>query len=182
MTTENEEQIKVIGAGFGRTGTDSLREALNDLGYKCYHMHELKQYMGDPSNDDKILYEIVFKNNAKGDWDKLYKPRNYSANVDFPTSRYYFEMLKQYPNAKVILTVRDANRWYDSVKGSIYLWHALRQRWFYTWGLIPALRIHHFFTKNSKNDKHAFVENTPEISDIINDVIWGSLAFFFAFF
>ena len=61
MATQSDEQIKVIGAGFGRTGTDSLRIALNELGLKCYHMHELMAHVGSPSNDGKIFHEIIFK-------------------------------------------------------------------------------------------------------------------------
>ena len=57
-----DEQIKVIGAGFGRTGTDSLREALCELGYKCYHMHELHKHGGPPHFDDEILHSILFDN------------------------------------------------------------------------------------------------------------------------
>lgn len=105
--------MKIIGAGYGRTGTKSLQTALEKLGYiNCYHMEKLFRNPADVAHW-KNAYE------EKGvDWDSLFQ--NYQAIVDFPGSIYYKELAKFYPNAKVILTVRDPEKWYDSVYSTIF--------------------------------------------------------------
>jgi hypothetical protein len=105
--------IQIIGAGMGRTGTFSLKTALEMLGYnKCYHMVELMQ------NSDQIRYWEDLSEGKPIDWETLF--HGYEAIVDFPGASFYPEILKQYPQAKVILTVRDAEQWYDSAVNTIY--------------------------------------------------------------
>lgn len=119
MEQENTETIKVIGAGFGRTGTASLKIALERLGFgPCYHMVEVIKngYVGN--------WEKVADEQGKNyDWDKVYRPKPgvvYQSAVDFPAAAYYKDMLRQYPHAKVILTVRDsAQQWHESAKETI---------------------------------------------------------------
>lgn len=104
--------IEVIGAGFGRTGTASLKQALEQLGYdRCYHMVELIQ------NPDGLQHWVNAEKALQVDWDRLFE--DYRAIVDFPGSVYYKELLAHYPNAKVILTVRDPEKWYESVNATI---------------------------------------------------------------
>ncbi|KAI8642458.1 hypothetical protein BD408DRAFT_416564 [Parasitella parasitica] len=105
--------LEVIGAGFGRTGTDSLRTALNILGYNTHHM---KVFMENKENDPDNFYN-AFTDPANADWDNIYK--GYSAAVDWPTAAFWQELHVKYPNAKIILTVRDADGWYESVKNTI---------------------------------------------------------------
>lgn len=105
--------IKVIGAGLGRTGTLSLKTALQQLGFdKCYHMQDL---MANPS---QLKYWEQLENGEEPDWDDLFK--GYQAAVDFPPCAYYKQMMKKYPDAKVILTLRDADKWYVSAYNTIY--------------------------------------------------------------
>ena len=105
--------IKVIGAGFGRTGTLSLKNALEQLGFdKCYHMMEVFQ---NPSHRE------VWADAAHGrpvDWDATFE--GYQAAVDWPSSRFWKEMADYYPDAKVILSVRNPKSWYKSVMDTIY--------------------------------------------------------------
>jgi hypothetical protein len=105
--------LKVIGAGFGRTGTLSLKEALNQLGFgPCYHMTEVFSH---PEHID--LWEAA----AKGepiDWNDIFA--DYRATVDWPSCTFYKELMAAYPNAKVLLTVRDPENWYESVNSTIY--------------------------------------------------------------
>ena len=99
--------IKVIGAGLGRTGTLSLKMALEELGFvKCYHMIELLGNMDQVRTWDRA---------ARGepiDWDALFE--GYQATVDWPGCTFYAELMRRYPEAKVVLSVRDPGRWYDS--------------------------------------------------------------------
>jgi Sulfotransferase domain len=110
---EDAMSLKVIGAGLGRTGTLSLKVALEELGFgKCYHMTEVLARPGDAQ---------VWDAAARGepvDWETLF--RGYRATVDWPGCDFYREFLKLYPEAKVILTVRDPERWYDSARQTIY--------------------------------------------------------------
>jgi hypothetical protein len=113
--------LEVIGAGFGRTGTLSLKTALEILGFApCYHMTEV---IANPAH-------VPFWNRAIDrevhDWDELFG--NYRATVDWPACYFFAELADFYPNAKVILSLRDPERWYDSMRETILLSLAGRNR------------------------------------------------------
>jgi hypothetical protein len=105
--------LTVIGAGFGRTGTLSLKAALEQLGLApCYHMRTAIEH---PE------HVPVWESAARGervDWDRLLA--GYRATVDWPGTTFYEQLMQAYPEAKVILTVRDPDRWYDSARTTIY--------------------------------------------------------------
>ncbi|MBA3946785.1 MAG: sulfotransferase family protein [Herpetosiphonaceae bacterium] len=105
--------IRVIGAGFGRTGTASLKAALEALGFdKCYHMTEVFAHPADAK---------IWRGAALGqpvNWDALFV--GYQATVDWPSCTFYRVLMVQYPEAKVILTVRDPEKWYASALQTIY--------------------------------------------------------------
>jgi sulfotransferase family protein len=105
--------LEVIGTGFGRTGTLSLKAALERLGFgPCHHMLEL---MGDAG---QIAQWTRVARGETADWDAVY--RGYRATVDWPGARYWRELTAHFPQAKVILTVRDPWRWYESAAASIF--------------------------------------------------------------
>ncbi|HJM71553.1 MAG TPA: sulfotransferase [Gammaproteobacteria bacterium] len=105
--------LKVIGAGFGRTGTLSLKEALDKLGYgPCHHMKEVML------NSEQAEYFYLASMGEKVDWDEVFK--DYNSAVDWPAAAYYKELSEKYPDAKVILGMRDAGSWYDSASTTIY--------------------------------------------------------------
>ena len=105
--------LEVIGAGFGRTGTLSLKLALERLGFsKCYHMMEL---FGHPGH---VAEWRAANRGVAVDWDTLYQ--GYRATVDWPSCTFYETHMRAYPDAKVILTERDPDRWYESVMNTIY--------------------------------------------------------------
>ncbi len=103
--------LKVIGAGFGRTGTASLKLALEKLGFgPCYHMSEVLSNGG----------HMDLWNAAAGgspDWDAIFK--GYASTTDFPASIYWRELADYYPDAKIILSLRDAERWFESTQETI---------------------------------------------------------------
>ena len=105
--------MKVIGAGFGRTGTFSLKVALEELGCgPCYHMIEVF---------DKPRHVALWQAAADGrpvDWDELFA--GYNAAVDWPACSFYAHLMRVYPEAKVLLTIRDPEAWYESVMNTIY--------------------------------------------------------------
>ena len=105
--------LKIIGAGFGRTGTLSLKVALEKLGFgPCHHMKEVIL------NDEQTNYFYHASLGELMDWDEVFK--DYQSAVDWPAIAYYKELAEKYPHAKVILSVRDASAWYDSARGTIY--------------------------------------------------------------
>lgn len=105
--------MKVIGAGLGRTGTLSIKAALEELGFgPCYHQFEVRK---NPAHA-KIWIDA-----ARGepvDWRKLFK--DYQATVDWPGCAHYKALMEAFPDAKVLLSVRDPDRWYESTLTSIY--------------------------------------------------------------
>lgn len=105
--------IRIIGAGFGRTGTASLKMALEQLGFdKCYHMFEV---MAHPEH---VAQWQALHRGEEIDWDALFD--GYQASVDWPSCNFWQEQMVHYPAAKVILSVRDPERWYASVMNTIY--------------------------------------------------------------
>ena len=105
--------IKIIGAGLPRTGTNTLREALEILGFsKTYHMKHLLVHPED------LHYWATLKATGTTDWEALYD--GYQATVDFPCYPWYKEHMKQYPDAKVILSLRPFEKWYTSYHSTIW--------------------------------------------------------------
>ena len=105
--------IRLIGAGFGRTGTLSLKHALEKLGLtKCYHMAEVMQ------NPHHMATWQAAHNGEAIDWHDFLA--GYQATVDWPSCNLWREQLAAFPDAKVLLSLRDKDRWYDSVMATIY--------------------------------------------------------------
>ncbi|MCB0099445.1 MAG: hypothetical protein KDE46_27115 [Caldilineaceae bacterium] len=104
--------IKVIGAGFGRTGTASLKVAVEKLGFsKCYHSESL----GEHPEHKQIWFDLLAGKPIN--WDALFA--GYQGAMGLPTTILYRELMNQYPKAKVILTMRDPERWYESASQTI---------------------------------------------------------------
>jgi hypothetical protein len=105
--------LEVIGAGFGRTGTMSLKVALEQLGYgPCYHMVELFEH---PEHVER--WEAAVRGEPV-DWEEMFA--GYRATVDWPGAAFYKELSQRYPKARVILTVRDPDSWYESASNTIF--------------------------------------------------------------
>ena len=105
--------VKIIGAGVGRTGTYSLKLALNQLGFgPCHHMEEVLFNM--PSQVP--LWSAALAGQA--DWDAIYQ--GYSSAVDWPTAGFFSELHAAYPEAKFILTLRSPESWVASFSETIY--------------------------------------------------------------
>lgn len=105
--------LDVIGAGFGRTGTMTLRDALNRLGFgPCYHMSEVI------NNPHFASYWATLARGGRMDWEEVFA--GYHSTVDWPGCTYWRELMQQWPQAKVILSVRDPHRWHQSVLNTIF--------------------------------------------------------------
>lgn len=111
--------LQIIGAGFGRTGTDSMRQALQMLGFgPCYHMYEVL-----PSPERTEQWKAISKG-AAANWDQVFD--GYRATVDWPAAFFWRELAEHYPHAKILLTLRDADSWFASMEKTILT--VLRER------------------------------------------------------
>lgn len=108
--------LRVIGAGYGRTGTASLKLALERLGLgPCHHMSEVL-----PRPDRIELWRRIGDGEAEGNaalWDEAFA--GYASTVDWPGATHWRALMGHYPDAKVILSRRDAGRWFTSVNETI---------------------------------------------------------------
>ena len=105
--------LDIIGAGFGRTGTLSLKNALEQLGFQqCYHMMEV---MNHP--DHNTVWRTAGRGEAV-DWNLLFT--GYRASVDWPSCNFWREQMEAFPQAKVILSLRDPDSWYSSIMNTIW--------------------------------------------------------------
>ncbi len=104
--------LSVIGAGFGRTGTMSLKKALETLGLSpCHHMEELFR------NPWQLPFWERAAKGKKVDWSGVFQ--GYSASVDWPSAHYWKELAAFYPESKVVLSVRPPELWWESFSATI---------------------------------------------------------------
>jgi len=130
--------LKVIGAGFGRTGTRSLKTALEELGFgRCYHMEEVMK------NPRHLKYWAGIMETGQADWETLFK--GYQSAADWPVAAYYRDLMAVYPDAKIILTVRDPDSWHTSIMNTLY---QLSRRFAQFTRIIPW--VHQFLTAMEK--------------------------------
>jgi hypothetical protein len=105
--------LKVIGVGFGRTGTLSLKHALEELGRgPCYHMVET---FAHPGHD--AMWLAIGRGEAS-DWRPILD--GYAATVDWPGVAIWKELVAANPHAKIILSLRDPDAWYASAAATIF--------------------------------------------------------------
>jgi hypothetical protein len=143
--------VKVIGAGFGRTGTMSLKIALETLGLDpCYHMTEVF------AHPEHTGFWISAWRGEPADWEGVLGV--YEAAVDWPACTFYEELMERHPEAKVILSVRDPKRWYESVRNTIYELSVVVPRH-------PLYRIGYTFVR-------LLVFRGPGNIDLAHEIIW----------
>lgn len=112
--------LKVIGSGFGRTGTMSTKIALERLGFgPCHHMVEVMENSAQPPHWMKIA------NGKKVDWSMVFE--GYNSQVDFPGAAFWDEISKAFPDAKVIHTERPEEDWWASFSKTIGKFFSLRE-------------------------------------------------------
>lgn len=106
--------LTVVGAGLGRTGTHSLKVALEQLlGGPCHHMAEVF-----PSDEQRAGWTRAIDGEVV-DWSVLLA--GYRAIVDWPGAGFWRELHATYPDALVLLSVRDPGAWYRSASNTIFV-------------------------------------------------------------
>lgn len=104
--------LRVIGAGLGRTGTLTLKSALEQLGFgPCHHMVEVFAHM------EQADFWRRAAEGAAVDWDEIYAA--YAATVDWPGCHFWRQLADRYPDAKVVLSLRNPQRWWESMSQTI---------------------------------------------------------------
>jgi Sulfotransferase domain len=135
--------MKLIGAGFGRTGTMSLKAALEQIGYgPCFHMIDLiKGQMELEPWEAAYKGEPVDFEAALDGWE---------STIDWPACTYWEQLVETFPEAKVLLTVRDPDKWYESCLNS----------------------IHEAAERGSRGELGGDHPPPPEVMAVINGLIW----------
>lgn len=109
---EMEVPLQVIGSGFGRTGTMSVKLALEFLGLgRCHHMGELF------ANDWQVPHWRAAARGERVDWEMLMT--GFGACVDWPSAHFWRELSEAFPDAKVIHTIRSPEIWWESYSETI---------------------------------------------------------------
>lgn len=104
--------LHVIGSGFGRTGTKSLKDALEQLGFgPCHHMHEIIEH------PEQVRHWQALAEGRTPDWEAVFA--GYRSQVDWPGAHYWRELAEAFPDARVIHTVRPEEKWWASFSSSI---------------------------------------------------------------
>ncbi|HET6952842.1 MAG TPA: sulfotransferase [Acidimicrobiales bacterium] len=140
--------MRVIGAGLGRTGTLSLKAALDQLGFgPTFHMLDL---IADPAS---LPHWRAALDGRPVDWAEALA--GWGSTVDWPGCVFWEQMLATWPDAKVILSVRDEDAWYESCAHSIHDAYlaSLNDE------LLPVERV----------------QPTPEVLAVIGEVIWSGV-------
>jgi hypothetical protein len=106
--------LRVVGPGLGRTGTYSLKLALERLlGGRCHHMAEV---LADPERHLALWGPVL--RGEEADWNEVFA--GYVAQVDFPGAAFWREICGAFPEALVVLSTRPAEAWYRSAAATIF--------------------------------------------------------------
>ena len=104
--------LSVIGAGFGRTGTLSIKMALEHLGLgPCHHMVDVF------ANPEQLPHWQAAADGQPVDWDEVFA--GYTAATGWPSAHYWRELADKYPNSRILLSVRPAEHWWKSFSNTI---------------------------------------------------------------
>ncbi len=105
--------LEIIAAGLGRNGTLSMKFALEALGFgPCHHMTEV---FADGRRQIPLWLDVA---RGEPDWEAIFS--GYRSTSDYPSATYWRELADYYPDAKIVLTTRDPDRWFDSVSETIF--------------------------------------------------------------
>jgi hypothetical protein len=154
--------LRVVGAGLGRTGTHSLKLALERLlGAPCYHMIEVFQH------PEHVPAWHAAAEGRMPDWNALLA--GYAAAVDWPAAAFWPELSAAFPEALVILSVRDPQSWWESAHQTIF--QAIPSRdpdseWFQ---MVKAMLTHRFTSdiQNREACIAAFERNNARVREVI---------------
>ncbi|ETO20962.1 hypothetical protein RFI_16240 [Reticulomyxa filosa] len=170
MSSSKQQPFRVVCAGYGRTGTESMKMALDTLGLKCYHLMEFEKYVWDARFWTELLHDTT--RGKEFNWSKIFDRRGYVACCDWPMATFYQSIIRFYnqknavnkhSKVKVILTKRNNPlQWYESVKKAVVPLVDAFDRFHYNYAM------KYIFGIDLKNIiwKFCFEYNFPEISSL----------------
>ncbi len=153
-------ELQVIGAGLGRTGTTSLMVALEHLlNAPCYHMAKL------PKHSDHNALFVQAARSKKIDWRHFFL--GYAAMTDWPAAAFYKQIMEDFPKAKVLLSVRDPEAWYQSCMDTIFpkILHTKGE-----WGDMIREVVYQTFTSNLLDKNACMAAYNTHCEDVIRHV------------
>lgn len=106
--------MQLLGVGFGRSGTMSLKGAIEELGFPCFHMIDL--IIGE-NRDRDLPHWVKVANNEPVDWEEVFEP--WEATVDWPAASRWEELVEAFPETPVLLNYRDFDGFYESCRHTI---------------------------------------------------------------
>jgi len=128
--------LRIIGAGIPRTGTLSMKQALDILGFPCHHMAAVLADRTD--REAKMWTKAGTVGLSDAEWDDLLQP--WQACIDAPSACFYQRLADLYPDAKVLVTTRDAKKWLASMNRTIGVRRPGDWEWFLMSNFSPALK------------------------------------------
>jgi hypothetical protein len=163
--------LKVVGAGLGRTGTMSLKTAMEQLELgPCYHMVECLPR--GPEHWQKWIDAAT----GKPDWDSLFD--GFGSTVDFPSCSSYKALADHYPDAKVVLTVRDPERWFESTQETIFAPHWIEYLRKAEMGKFIKLTVNDFLQDRMHDKEHLIQRFQEHIEEVKNTISASRLLVF----
>lgn len=169
----HDPALKVIGVGLGQTGTHSLAAALEILGFgECFHAGKMLE-RGDVRAAQAWL-DIAEGRPAR--WHDIFT--GYRSVASFPAWALYRELLAQFPDARVILTVRDREQWFHDINAGDYASFKADPRWLF-W-VSPVRRVmrkledllildrkYHHKLHDKQYALKVFAEHTLEVRSVV---------------
>ncbi|KAE8220238.1 hypothetical protein CF319_g6204 [Tilletia indica] len=132
----NPANMRVIGAGIPRTGTLSMKQALDILGIPCHHMAAVLADRTD--HEAKTWTKAGTEGLSDSEWDDLLRP--WQACIDAPSACFYKRLADLYPDAKIIVTTRNAKKWLASMQRTIGVRRPGDWEWFLLSNFSSAMR------------------------------------------
>lgn len=167
------DSVVVIGAGQIRTGSLSMKAALTHLlQAKCFHNTDV---LAGNQEDVDVCLKAVAGDMKPENWKTYLLSRNYAAALDFPINMFYKDVMKAFPDVKVILTTRDPKTWYSSVV-RLFEFHGYQEECLLTWrAIVGALdgrnNTEKLFMNQSKANIWSFVPEGCDMS--LEDAVRG---------
>lgn len=161
--------MKIIGVGLSRTGSMSLKYALDELGFPSYHMIVAVQNF---ARGDLDLWLDFMEGRTKMDWDAVFE--GYDATVDTPPAVHYEELYEKYPDAKFILTVRNADNWYASLSKLMNMHDTLIEKLTFMPRFKAFQRVYRILEKEVKkygDDKESIIKYFHTHNDAVKSFI-----------
>ncbi|HSX28776.1 MAG TPA: sulfotransferase [Candidatus Saccharimonadales bacterium] len=155
--------LKIIGAGMWRTGTVSLKSALETLTEQpSHHMTELLIH---PQQVNEWLSVV---NGMRPNWDYLL--HDYGSTLDWPSLAFWNDLQQTYPDALVLLSTRDPEEWWQSVSATVLKSAPTRETARSPWELLVVALFENYFVGRLPTKRQA-IQAYNEHNDLVRRTV-----------